>query len=90
MKQAMKAIASISALGALVVGSTLLAADTSNQPLTRADCGKAGMRWNEGANVCTESVSRAGLESSTVLAADTSLQPAANESRLRQSRYALE
>ena len=22
------------------------------QPLTRADCGKAGMKWNDGANVC--------------------------------------
>ena len=54
----MKAIASIFALGsALVVASTVLAADTSSQPLTRADCSKAGMRWNEGANVCTESAS---------------------------------
>jgi spore germination cell wall hydrolase CwlJ-like protein len=25
--------------------------NTSSQPLTRADCGKAGMLWNEGANV---------------------------------------
>jgi len=49
----MKASASIFALGsALVVASTVLAADTSSQPLTRADCGKAGMLWNEGANVC--------------------------------------
>ena len=24
-----------------------------SQPLTRADCGKAGMLWDEGANVCT-------------------------------------
>ena len=31
--------------------------DTSSQPLTRADCGKAGMLWDEGANVCTESTS---------------------------------
>ena len=31
--------------------------DTSSQPLTRADCGKAGMLWNEGANVCTDSTS---------------------------------
>jgi lipoprotein-anchoring transpeptidase ErfK/SrfK len=60
LKQAMKAIASIFALGsALVVASTVLAADTSSQPLTRADCGKAGLRWNEGANVCTESNSTA-------------------------------
>ena len=27
--------------------------DTSSQPLTRADCGKARMLWDEGANVCT-------------------------------------
>ena len=31
--------------------------DPSSQPLTRADCGKAGMLWNEGANVCTDSTS---------------------------------
>ncbi len=31
--------------------------DTSSQPLTRADCGKAGMLWDEGANVCTDSIS---------------------------------
>ena len=37
----------------------MLAADTSSQPLTRVDCGKAGMRWNEGANVCTGSTSAA-------------------------------
>jgi spore germination cell wall hydrolase CwlJ-like protein len=35
--------------------------DTSRQPLTRADCGRAGMLWNEGANVCTESTSTAEL-----------------------------
>jgi hypothetical protein len=33
--------------------------DTSSQPLTRADCGKAGMLWNEGANVCTDATSTA-------------------------------
>ena len=31
--------------------------DTSSQPLTRADCGNAGMLWDEGANVCTDSTS---------------------------------
>src|SRR5262245_22915121 len=35
--------------------------DTSSQPLTRADCAKAGMLWNEGANVCTDSTSTAEL-----------------------------
>jgi spore germination cell wall hydrolase CwlJ-like protein len=38
-----------------------LSFDTYSQPLTRADCGKAGMLWNEGANVCTESTSTAEL-----------------------------
>jgi hypothetical protein len=78
MELAMKAIASIFALGsALVVASTVFAADTSSQPLTRADCGTAGMRWNEGgANVCAEPTSTAGqTESSAVFAADTSSQP---------------
>ena len=28
------------------------AIDTSGQPLTRVDCDKAGMAWNDGANVC--------------------------------------
>jgi hypothetical protein len=29
-------------------------ADRSGQPLTRSDCDKAGMRWNDSANVCGE------------------------------------
>jgi len=41
--------------------------DTSSQPLTRADCGKAGMLWNEGANVCTDSTSTAELSQDLVL-----------------------
>jgi hypothetical protein len=28
------------------------AAETTPQPLTRADCEKAGMQWNDNANVC--------------------------------------
>jgi hypothetical protein len=27
-------------------------ADTVGQPLTRDDCARAGMTWNDGANVC--------------------------------------
>ena len=42
--------------------------DTSSQPLTRADCDKAGMLWNEGANVCTESTSTAELSLNLFLA----------------------
>jgi lipoprotein-anchoring transpeptidase ErfK/SrfK len=75
VKQAMKAIASIFALGSvLVVTSSVLAADTLSQPLTRADCGKAGMRWNEGANVCAESIS-AAAQAEAAFAADGSSQP---------------
>ena len=39
--------------------SSRMFAGASSQPLTRADCGKAGMRWNEGANVCAKSNSTA-------------------------------
>jgi hypothetical protein len=28
------------------------AAESTPQPLTRADCEKAGMKWNDNANVC--------------------------------------
>ena len=28
------------------------AVETTPQPLTRADCEKAGMHWNDNANVC--------------------------------------
>ena len=49
----MKTVASVFALGSvLLLASSAFAADTSSQPLTRADCNKAGMSWNEGANVC--------------------------------------
>ena len=73
----MKAVVSIFALACtFVFASTVLAADTSIQPLTRADCGKASMLWNEGANVCTESTSTAThIEPSTTFAADTYSQP---------------
>jgi lipoprotein-anchoring transpeptidase ErfK/SrfK len=73
----MKAIVSIFGLAsALVFASIVFAADSSVQPLTRADCDKAGMRWNEGANVCAEPTSTAApTGSSTVFAADTSSQP---------------
>ena len=46
--------------------------DTSSQPLTRADCGKAGMLWDEGANVCTESTSsELSLNTPKALVTDT-------------------
>ena len=38
--------------------SLLFAADIDNQPLTRADCDKAGMRWNDAANVCASTSSQ--------------------------------
>jgi lipoprotein-anchoring transpeptidase ErfK/SrfK len=71
----MKAITSIFALGsALLFASTVFVTDTSSQPLTRADCGKAGMRWNEGANVCMESTSTAA-QTESAFAADIDSQP---------------
>src|SRR5678815_2764900 len=35
-------------------------AETPSQPLTRADCDRASMRWNEGANVCSGSTLTSG------------------------------
>ena len=32
------------------------AEDISTQPLTRADCARVGMEWDENANVCTASL----------------------------------
>jgi lipoprotein-anchoring transpeptidase ErfK/SrfK len=44
------------ALGCLLVGNLMatevFAEDVTFQPLTRADCTKAGMIWNDSANVC--------------------------------------
>jgi hypothetical protein len=71
----MKAIASIFALGsALVVASTVFAAEPSSQPLTRADCDKAGMGWDERANVCVpnaEGSKAAGSKAQTAPKAET-------------------
>ena len=37
---------------ATLIASPVLAADVSSQPLARADCDKAGLTWNDNANVC--------------------------------------
>ena len=73
----MKAICSIFALGsALMVASMTFAADVPSQPLTRFECDKASMHWNEGANVCAEPNSTAATpQSSTAFAADVDSQP---------------
>ena len=44
-------------LALMIVGTSLAMivpafAETTPQPLTRADCEKAGMHWNDNANVC--------------------------------------
>ena len=46
--------------GGQTESSTELPAAPISQPLTRADCGKAGLLWDEGANVSAESSSTAG------------------------------
>lgn len=38
-------------------------ADTAGQPLTREDCDKAGMAWNDTANVCGEKAAAAATQS---------------------------
>ena len=73
----MKALVSIFALAiGLLVGSVTFAADAPSQPLTRFECDRASMRWNEGANVCAEPNSTAATpQSSTAFAADTDSHP---------------
>jgi hypothetical protein len=66
-REVMRGLASIFSLGsALVVASTAsaFAIDSSSQPLTRADCNKAAMRWNEGANVCVPNAEGSKAEGS--------------------------
>ena len=73
----MKASVSIFALGsAFMVASMTFAADAPSQPLTRLECDKASMHWNEEANVCAEPNSTAATpHSSTAFAADIDSQP---------------
>src|SRR5262245_52631550 len=70
------------ALSVLLIGNLLanqvLAQDVIPQPLTRLDCDKAGMAWNDNANVCgaasptAEPVPEAEEDAQTV---DTAAQP---------------
>ena len=52
----MKRIAAVIGIVANLVPLYALAEDVSSQPLTRADCGRAGMGWDENANICTASL----------------------------------
>jgi hypothetical protein len=60
------------ALSVLLIGNLfahqVLAEDVIPQPLTRADCGKAGMAWDDNANVC-------GSPSLDAQPVDTAAQP---------------
>jgi hypothetical protein len=49
----MRVLISVIVLTTAVGGSVpTLAVEATPQPLTRADCKKAGMQWNDNANVC--------------------------------------
>ena len=70
----------LAALAVLLIGNLLAnqaqAEDVSTQPLTRVDCDKAEMAWDEQANVC---IANSEMSRS---------QP--DERRLRQGRHGLE
>ena len=51
-----KRLAAVLALIANLVPQHAFAENTSAQPLTRADCVRAGIKWDENANVCTGSL----------------------------------
>ena len=48
----MRLVPLIVLLAANLLANQVLAEDTSTQPLTRIDCDKSGMAWNDTANVC--------------------------------------
>ena len=52
----MKRLAAVLALMANFLPQCAIAENTSTQPLTRADCVRAGIEWDENANVCTGSL----------------------------------
>ena len=51
-----KQLAAVLALIANLLPQYAFAENTSTQPLTRADCVRAGIEWDENANVCTGSL----------------------------------
>ena len=65
------------ALSVLLIGNLfahqVLAEDVIPQPLTRADCGKAGMAWDDNANVC--GAPSLALEPQGAQPVDTAAQP---------------
>ena len=52
----MKRLAAVFAIVANLVPLYALAEDVSSQPLTRTDCRRAGMGWDQNANICTASL----------------------------------
>ena len=73
------------ALILLVIGGPLatqaFAEETGPQPLTRADCDKAGLTWNDNANVCDVAFDEAEYGWH---------EPTSNEKGLRPGRHAVE
>src|SRR4029453_7771465 len=73
------------ALSVLLIGSLfanqVLAEDVIPQPLTRLDCDKAGMAWDDNANVCGAAsfAAEAVLEPQGVQPLDTAAQPLTRE-----------
>ena len=55
---------------AVLVSWPAFAADTASQPLTRADCEKAGIAWDDSANVCASN--QGGATQAVVPKAETS------------------
>jgi hypothetical protein len=48
----MRVLTSLIVLAAFGINVPAFAVESTPQPLTRADCEKAGMQWNDNANVC--------------------------------------
>jgi len=60
----MKVLAPMLAMGfGVILISPTAAEETANQPLSRADCAKAGMSWDDAANVCDGKTAAQKVES---------------------------
>jgi hypothetical protein len=57
-------------VSAIFASWSVLAADNAGQPLNRADCDKAGMHWDDNANVCASA--QAGSTQVAIPKAETS------------------
>jgi L,D-transpeptidase catalytic domain len=74
----MKLLALAFLMGGCLISTAAFAGDIAAQPLTRADCDRAGMLWDDSSNVCASTLQQSQTAPSAV-AAINSVQPLTRE-----------